>query len=99
MMVQRLEDMHRDPKQYNLTTGGAIGSLYLFRAAAMTGDPRVIPLLQQLESDFRSSFSEWERTPKKSLENWTPVLKVYGAAQQARTLAEQKLAFPKFPAY
>lgn len=99
MIVQRLADMHRTPQQYNLNTRGAVGPTYLFDAAAMTGDPRVIPLLQQIVTDFKYGSTQWENNSHKTLENWTPAVQVYGSAQQARGDAERKSMFPKFPAY
>lgn len=51
MLIDRLEDIARQPDKYKLGASQAIGNGYvnLFRAAAMTGDPRVIPLLRQFQ--------------------------------------------------
>jgi len=51
MLIQRLQDIQRNPEKYNLGAPQAIGRGYdhLFLGAAMTGDPRVIPLLKQFE--------------------------------------------------
>ena len=99
MIIQRLEDMHRNPQRYNLSSRAAVGPTYLFKAAGMTADPRVVPLLQQLATDFKSAFSAWESNPNKTLENWNPSVSTYGSARQAQSLAEEKLDFPILPAY
>ncbi len=50
MTVQRLDDISRNPDKYNLGKPQSLGSGFvdLFRAAALTGDPEVIPMLERL---------------------------------------------------
>ena len=56
MLVQRLKDIAHDPAKYHLGEPQALNNGYvqLFRAAALTGDPRVIPLLEQLTKHSNS---------------------------------------------
>jgi hypothetical protein len=73
--------MLKHPELYRKGVPYGSGYINLFRAAAQTGDPRMIPLLKQFEDQFKS--------PRESY--------VFGYAQQARDGIESKRTFPIVP--
>ena len=81
MMIERLQHMLKHPELYRKGVPYGSGYVDLFRAAAQTGDPRMIPLLKQFEEQFKSSRGNY----------------VAGYAQQARNDMESKRMFPIMP--
>jgi hypothetical protein len=97
-IIERLKEIHRDPRKYNCYAPGAVGHAHFFRAAAMTNDRRMIPYLKQIEEDFKEDYLREEQRRDK-MDRWSMASQIYNFARDARQDIERQSAFPIVPAY